>query len=467
MPDSRALDLNRMLNPRHVAVVGGEAAGFAAHQCTKFGFTGPVWTVNRNREYLGGMRCYPDIDDLPDPPDLVFIGVSRNETPSIVTRLRNRSAGGVICFSAGFAEIGAEGRFAQEKLAEAAGNMPMLGPNCYGLINCTRRMAMWPYFHGCDFTQKGAAFISQSGMLATSLTMNRRSLDFSYVISVGNQATLGAEDFIEALLNDPTVSAFALYIEGIRNETKFSEVASLALATEKPIVLLRVGTYGRAASITRHHTGMSAISAKYLDWLRDIGVIIVDSPSQLLETVKMVTHSVQPRGLRMAAFTCSGGDAAVLADCAEAYGIAFPQPTRSVARRLRELMPKIATVFNPLDCTTLLWGKAEIGEVFSTMLRDSYDVAVFVQDYPRPDIEFDARTDFREAKFFADAAMEAGIPAVICSSIAENLSAPVREHVLSVNAVPLQGVTEAMRAVVQACAYRGIRQKSANVASLR
>jgi acyl-CoA synthetase (NDP forming) len=409
---------------------------------------------------MGGRRCFRDVEDLPEAPDAVFISVPKSFMPPIVESLRKLGAGGVICFAAGYAETGSHGRRHQAELVAQAGDMALLGPNCYGLINAAKRVALWPYLHGCRNIERGAALISQSGMLATSLTMNRRSLDFSYVISVGNQAMLGVEDFIEALLQNPGVSAFGLYIEGVRDLPKFASVAARSAMLGKPIVALKAGRSKTASDITAHHTGSTgADNACFEKLFGDTGVVQVETPNQLLETLKLLSLSEAPNGPRMAAFTCSGGDAAVLADCGEARGISFPQPSRAVANRLRKLIPDIATVSNPLDCTTQLWGKAELRQVFRVMLADEYDVALFVQDWPRPDIAMDKATDLAEAAQFAEAARERGLPAIICSSIFENIDGETRRALLSAGAVPMQGFAEAMTAVLQASRHKEARKR--------
>lgn len=452
---SRAVGLRRMLAPEQIAIVGGDDAAIVIEQCRSFGYEGAIWAVNSSRERLGGERCFGDISDLPAAPDLVFVGVSKIATLPLVERLSKLGAGGAICFAAGFAESGKEGRLQQELLVEAANGMPLLGPNCYGMIDSGRRLAMWPYFHGCKSTQRGVALISQSGMLATSLTMNRRSVEFSRVISIGNQAILGAEDFIEVLSDDPGVTAFALYLEGLKHPSRFVEAVAKAGRRGKPVVMLRSGSAGESGEIARHHTGSDPNTIDgLLDRLSESGIIRVDTPSQMLETLKLVSHPVLPRGLRLAAFTCSGGDAALVSNLAAANGVLLPQPGKQTSSALGSLLPDVATVFNPLDCTTLLWGKPEINRVFSTLVADAYDVAMFIQDYPRPDIPFDPATDFAEARAFIDAARERGIPAIVCSTLPENIHERARRFLLDNGAVPLQGVEEAMSAIVHAFQHR-------------
>lgn len=449
-----------MLNPKHIAVIGGDDGAIVVEQCRLHGFKGSIWAVNSRRQELGGVRCYSDISELPSAPDLAFVGVSKSATLPLIRRLSKLGAGGAVCFAAGFAETGEDGKLRQESLVGAANGMPLLGPNCYGIINNANGLAMWPYFHGCKTCKRGVALISQSGMLATSLTMNRRAVEFSHVVSIGNQAALGAEDLIDVLLEDPAVMAFALYLEGLRNPDKFAESVTNACRLGKPVVVMRSGSSDESRKISMSHTGSDSDTIDaVVERLQENGLIQVDTPSQLFETLKMVLHPVLPQGLRLAAFTCSGGDAALLADCAISKGLLLPQPGARAANVLRSLLPDIATVFNPLDCTTFLWGKPEIKQVFSNLIADPYDVAMFIQDYPRPDIPFDPTTDFAEAEAFVKAASDQGIPAVVCSTIPENIHEKARRFLRSVGAIPLQGVSEAMTAIAHAYRYQTARKR--------
>ncbi len=453
-------DLKGLLYPKTVAFIGGDDAEIAAKQCLQFGFKGHVWAVNPKRKQLAGINCLSNIHELPEGPDLVFLGVSRESTIEIVKSLANINTKAVICFAAGFAELGSEGERKQQQLIQAAGEMLVLGPNCYGLINANKSLAVWPYFHGCRAVNQGIALISQSGMLATSLSMNRRSVEFSHIISLGNQAMLGAEDFIEVLNDDDSVSAFALYLESIRDIEKFKAVTNLAISKGKPVVILEMGDSDLNQKISAQHTGRSE---NYLclvqEELKENGIIMADSTNQLLESLKVLTHSILPKGLKTAVFTCSGGDAALFCKTAQKYGLTFPQPSNGVEKKLLQLLPKIATVNNPLDCTTQLWGKPEIEKIFHTMMEDDYDLAVFVQDYPKPQIDFNYETDLNEAKYFYEAVSKKKIPAIICSSISENLNAKVRDYLSLINVIASQGFGECCQAILHSYKYNNILNK--------
>ena len=135
MNHARRLNLRRLLKPRHVAVIGGREAETVAGECSRIGYRGQVWPVNPRRESIGGHRCFRSVEDLPEPPDAAFVAVPREVAVDTVARLSAMGAGGAVCHTAGFAETGGEGARLEAALVEAAGDLALFGPNCYGVIN--------------------------------------------------------------------------------------------------------------------------------------------------------------------------------------------------------------------------------------------------------------------------------------------------------------------------------------------
>lgn len=450
MSPERRRNLERLLKPRHVALIGGRDAEIVAGECARIGFAGPIWPVNPNRTTIGGHRCYACIEDLPEAPDAVFLAVPREAAIDAVARLRAIGAGGIVCYTAGFGELGAgEGSHAEQRLSEAAGDMALIGPNCYGHINYLDRVALWPFAHGGSSPGYGAAIVTQSGMLSSDLTMSQRSLPFAYMISAGNQAVLSLEDFLDVLVDDKAVRAIGLHIEGLKDVAGFADAASRALEAGKPVVALKTGTSKVGARLTESHTGSLAGSDALYDALFDrLGVVRVPSPAQLIETLKFAVVSGIPRGTRIAGFTCSGGGATMLADLGEKHGLAFPAPTEARRTALVERLPAIATVSNPLDYTTPIWGDPErLPPVLSTFLGDGYDAAVIVQDYPLPGIDESKHYYRNDTVSFVQATRGAGIPAAVCSTLPENLDAETREFLVGEGVAPMQGIAETVEAL--------------------
>jgi acyl-CoA synthetase (NDP forming) len=304
--------------------------------------------------------------------------------------------------------------------------------------------------------------ISQSGMLSSSLTFNQRSVSFSYVIGAGNQSILGIEDYLETLVGHPEVNAFGLYVETLRDIPKFTDAAIRALETNTPIVALKVGHSEIAARSTITHTGsLSGSSERYQALFERLGIISVATPSLLLETLKMVTFAGAPAGNRLAAFTCSGGDVAMLADSAEGTDVVFPEPSAAAQSDLARLLPEIATISNPLDYTTPLWGQETVlNRVFRSTLKDGFDAALLVQDYPPQALDEDRPMYLADARAFIEATRAAGIPGAICSTVPENIDVDARQFLLEQRVAPLQGVAEAVTAISGASKFGQKRKES-------
>ena len=455
MTAARRENLARLLAPRHAAFIGGNDAAIAAKHCRVLGFEGPVWGVNPRRESLGGETCFARVEDLPEAPDAVFLAVPHRAATETVEALRDRGAGGVACFTAGFAELGEAGVAREQSLVEAAGDMALVGPNCYGLINYLRGVALWPFTFGGGRRERGVAIVTQSGMLGSDITMNRRSVPLAYVISAGNQAMLGVEDYLEVLVDDPTVTAIGLHLEGLRDARRFADAAVRALEKGLPIVVLKTGTSEIGRRLTATHTGSLAGEDEVYQALFDrLGIVRVDSPVQLLETLKLLSLAGVPESRRLAGFAASGGNVTLLADYAERLGLSFPPAAPDTAETIAALLPEVATVSNPLDYTTPLWGReAELTELFSTVLADDYAAALLVQDYPHPDLDEMKPGYVADARAFIAASRDAGLPAAVVSALPENINRESREMMIAGGVAPLQGIKEAMTAVAGACAY--------------
>ncbi|HBJ47071.1 MAG TPA: acyl-CoA synthetase [Deltaproteobacteria bacterium] len=460
MNQKQRQNLERLLNPRHLAIIGGRDAEAAARECARIGYAGKIWPVNPKREKIGGIKCFANVEDLPEAPDAVYLAIPREAAISTVERLAKMGAGGVVCYTAGFSEIGAEGAELEEALVTATGDLALVGPNCYGVINYIDKVALWPFPHGGASPGYGVAIITQSGMLSSDLSMSQRSLPFAYMISVGNQTFLRLEDFIDVLCTRPEVKAIGLHIEGLKDISRFSEVALKALDAGVPIVALKTGSSKIGSELTVSHTASLSGSDDLFQALFDrLGIIRVSDPSQLLETLKFICVAGIPKGKRLVGLTCSGGGATMLADHAETIGLEFPRPSEKTIERLTSLLYYTATVSNPLDYTTPIWGIPErVSPVFEALLTDPYDSAIFVQDYPPPELDESKPYYLSDAKSFIEASSKVRIPSAICSTLPENMDQSTREMLVENGVAPMQGIHEALNAISAAAWYFGRRE---------
>ena len=454
MESQRAENLKRLLAPKHIAFIGGADADYSARQCAK-SFSGSIWGVNPKRDKLGGQPCFASVKELPEAPDAVFLATPKAAALEVVTDLAEMGAGGIVCFTAGYGETGADGRTDEKELIESAGNMAFVGPNCYGLINYVHNATLWPFGAGSCESETGVALIMQSGMIAADLAMNQRSVPISYVISAGNQAALAIEDYIDVMVDDPHVSGFGVYIEGIENVNRFAAASLSALKADKPIVLIKAGSSKIGAELAVSHTAsLAGADAAHDAFFERLGIVRVYSPELMLEALKFMTVSGIPKGNRVAAFTCSGGEALMVADYCERSGLQLPQPSSRCFKKLEKLLPEIATVSNPLDYTTPLWGNTEImPKVFAAALEDGFDSAVFIQDYPPESFDADSRYYRADGKSYMDAVNHAGIPAGICSELSENFDRLSREYYVDGGVTPMQGFDRGLDAIRLAVAY--------------
>jgi succinyl-CoA synthetase alpha subunit len=219
-------DLSRLLNPRSIAVIGGSPAARVVEQCQKLGYTGKIWPVHPTKNEMHGVPCFSSLAELPGVPDAAFVAVNRHLTLDAISQLSAMGAGGAVCYASGFAESGDVEL--QAELVRRAGELPILGPNCYGYINALDGIALWPDEHGCRSVKQGVGIISQSGNVGINLTMQQRGLNMAYMVTVGNQAGGGVEDALQSFIDDDRVTAIGMFIEAVREPIRFAQLAQLA-----------------------------------------------------------------------------------------------------------------------------------------------------------------------------------------------------------------------------------------------
>ncbi|MGY2261641.1 acetate--CoA ligase family protein [Pseudomonas sp. SDO55104_S430] len=452
-------NLKRMLAPQHVAFVGGRSMARALKRCAEGGYQGQMWLVNPQHDSLEGVPCVRNIADLPCGPDAVFIATNRELTLTCVAELAAIGTGGAICYASGFAEIGAEGQALQRQLLEAAGDMALLGPNCYGLLDYLHSSALWPVAHGGKAVEKGVAVLTQSGNFAYNLSMSDRSLPVAYMASVGNQAQLGVAELMDVLLDEPRVTAIGLHMEGLKNVPGFARAAHKALEKGIPIIALKTGVSQIGAELALSHTSSLSGSDALYDALFDrLGVIRVSGPVSFVETLKAAACGNLPAGDSLIALACSGGDAGLIADYSERNGLTLPKLDNGQVAELATVLPSYANLVNPLDFTTAIWGDGEaLNIMLDTALRTAADAAMLVLDYPA---EFTGER--KECDLLLDLYCKAlerhGKTGFVTSAFPELLPPHARERLHAQGVGALQGVEDGLAAWGRIAGYQRNRQ---------
>jgi acetate---CoA ligase (ADP-forming) len=448
-----SMDIRRLIAPRSIALIGAGAwtdavaAGNAA-----IGYSGAIWRVHPSRRSTAETTYYRSIDELPGTPDAAFVAVPNQEVPGVASALELRAAGGFVCFSAGFSETGsAAGRDLTEQLITNAGALPFFGPNCYGYVNFFDRVAMMPDQIVGAAVERGVAIICQSGTIALTLMFNDRSLPIGYLFTVGNQTRLAVEDLIEILCDDPRVTGFGLYLEGIKDPERFARAADLARLARKPIAVIKSGRTEAAARTARSHTGaLAGADQVFESFCRQAGIARCDTLGTLCETLKLFHVGGPTRGNKVLVMGASGGDMAMTADVSRKLELEFSRIPAASAAALGALLTERVTIANPFDIHTYLWfDPPALQQVFSEVLHAGYDAAAFMVDCP-PAHKADTASFDAVIDVFIAASRDAPTRAAVIASLPETLGASVRQRCLAGGVTPLQGQREALEALALA-----------------
>ena len=445
-------DLSRLLQPRSVAVAGGGAWCRAViQQLKKIGFDGTIHALHPRETRIEGVPAVPTPGDLPVVPDAVFLGVNRHATIELVGALARMGAGGAVCFASGFAEAAAEDDQAgslQTELLAAAGDMPVLGPNCYGFVNALDWACLWPDQHGLTPVDRGVAILTQSSNMAINLSMQNRALPVAYLIACGNQAQMTQAAIANALLDDPRVTAIGLHIEGMGDLSEWQEFARRAARRNIPVIAIKVGTSEQAQQATISHTASLAGSAAGADaLLRRFGFGQAHTLPIFLETLKLLhMFGPLPHG-RISSISCSGGEASLIADTATGTGVTFPPLNTRQHDALRQALGPMVALANPLDYHTYIWrDTAAMTRAWSAMIDPDIALTLTIVDYP------DARrADPADWACATDAAIAAhqqtGGRVALVATLPELLPEPIAAKLMAGGVLPLLGLDEAIAAI--------------------
>ncbi len=446
----------RLLAPRAMAFIGGGQVEATLKTLRQQDYAGDVYVVNPKRSEIAGYKCIPSIADLPVSPDAVFLAVNADATITALRELSAMKAGGVVCYASGFSEIGAAGFERNLAFVEAAGDMAVVGPNCYGLVNYVNHGSIWPALYPKLQNSRGAAVISQSGNVTGHLVSNGRSVPYSYLISAGNQAVLGFEDYIDYLIDDPNVTCLGLFMEGIRDVAAFSQAALRARAKRIPVIVCRSGRSELGAVMAASHTSSLAGQNEYYEALfARLGVIETDTVPQFLEMMKLASIAAPLEGERITVFSSSGGDNGLAADYCSFAGLQLPQPSQQQKAIIKPTLPDFGHVSNPLDFTAGYWGSEELlTPMFTTMLNGDYDAAMLVIDYPPVGSPYKDKSAHQAMdRALAAAGKIADKPVFHASVNTESIPPEDAEALIAQGIVPLNGLHDAAQVVAKWANY--------------
>jgi acetate---CoA ligase (ADP-forming) len=385
-------DLGRLFRPASIAIIGASEdlsriGSLALHYLLRHGYKGRIYPVNPKYKEVMGFPCYPAVTDIPGPVDLALIGIPRPLVPDALRQLAAKKAPLAILFSAGYAEMGAEGKKEQEAVKELARNsgIRIVGPNCIGIINVHDRIAA-SFVSGLEMeriTPGGIALVAQSGGIGNTILTraNDRSIGLSYFVSSGNELDLEAADFLEYFLSDARTQVIAFLLEDLKDPRKFSMWAGKAREAGKPIVVLKVGRSERGRQAASSHTGaMTGADSFYEALFKQRGICRVADIDELFEVGSLFVTYGRAGGNQAAILSTSGGSGALLADLAADHGIDLPLPSPQTPMRLKDWAPAVSAITNPMDITTQFMNDPEAMSQYLQAFADdpNYDFLILM-----------------------------------------------------------------------------------------
>ncbi|MCW4051604.1 MAG: bifunctional acetate--CoA ligase family protein/GNAT family N-acetyltransferase [Candidatus Bathyarchaeota archaeon] len=348
--------LDKIFNPTSIAVIGAsDREGSVGYRLFRnligVGYRGVVYPVNHKRASIQGVEAYPSVDKLPRQVDLAMIATPAETVPGIVEQCGKAGIQGIIIVSAGFKEIGSEGKALEQRILETRKkyNMRIIGPNCLGVIHPHRRL-------NASFAAKMAlpgniAFISQSGALCTAILdwANSENIGFSNFVSIGSMIDVDYGDLIDYFGSDPQTRSIIMYIEGLTNARKFMSAAR-HFARTKTILVVKAGKYSESAKAATSHTGsLTGEDAVYDAAFRRAGVIRVEEIEDLFNCSEVLQMQPNPKGPNIAIITNAGGPGVMATDALIARGGKLAELSPKAKQALDQILPNYWSRGNPID----------------------------------------------------------------------------------------------------------------------
>ncbi len=418
------MTLENLFTPRSLAVIGSTSPGKLGaeliQQIVDGGFAGPVYAVNPKAQGAGGVSGYASIAEIGAPVDLAIVASPAASAAGVLEECGKAGIHAAVVITSGFGEVG--NRAGEDELVRIARvhDIRMVGPNCAGIANT--RHKLFPTLEWRP-PEGEVALVTQSGALGgVILAMAAEvGLGISKFVSYGNGADLAQEDLLRYLSTDPETKVVTVYIESVRNGRAFME-ALAECAAAKPVIVIKAGRTDAGRRATASHTGsMAGSDAVYDAAIRACGALRVTGVEEMLDLCRaFVAVPSLPDGRRVAIVTNSGGPGVLAADRAAELGLEIPEPSPALKETLREFLPPIASLRNPIDLT--VEGSEEgFRRTLAAMLEEEYDAAIAIN------VGTGYLDSLALARGAADGAAEGGKPLLANFQPAQLVAAPV-EH---------------------------------------
>jgi acetyltransferase len=358
-------NLNKMFEPRSAALIGASgkpgSVGFtAARNMISGGFQGPIYFVNPARAQILDRPCFPDIESLPEAPDLALVATPPQAVPGVIDALGRKGCRAAVVITAGL-----RGDLSRQMLEAAEPYLlRILGSNCLGLLLPEVRLNA--SFAHAPARLGDLAFLSQSGAIITSVLdwAADRAVGFSQMVSLGDTDDVDFGDMLDYLAGDVSSRAILLYIESLKNAPKFMSAARRA-ARSKPVIVIKAGRRAEGARAAASHTGaLAGADAVYEAAFRRAGVLRVYDLDEIFDAAEVLSHIGSLPGERLAVLTNGGGAGVLAADALGDYQGRLAVLEESTIAALDKVLPNTWSRGNPVDI---------IGDAPPQRYRDAMD----------------------------------------------------------------------------------------------
>jgi acetyltransferase len=357
MKKSRSLD--GLFRPRSVAVIGasrkrGTLGRELLHNLVSYEFQGTVFPVNPQADVINSIKCFPSVADVPDHVDLAVIVVPREHVLRVVEECGKKGVKGVVVISAGFREVGEEGKKRERALVEVVRRhgMRMIGPNCMGIVNSDPAYQLDATFAPTQPIRGGIGFLSQSGAMGVAILNRARQLGLgiSMFASMGNKADVSGNDLLEYWDEDPDTKLVLMYLESFGNPRNFTQIAR-RVTRRMPVIAVKAGRTAAGAAAATSHTGaIAGVQDVAVDaLLSQCGVLRADAIEDLFDMALGFNSQPIPRGRRVALLTDAGGPAIMATDALVGAGLELAKLSDATKAALAKDLSPDASVANPVD----------------------------------------------------------------------------------------------------------------------
>lgn len=350
--------LKSLFAPQSIAVIGasrreGTLGKMFLDAIVKMNYKGKIYPVNPKAEKINKIQCYPDIESVPETPDLAIILLPKEMVLTAVEQIAKKKIKNIVVISAGFKEVGADGMQREGELIELIRKheIRMIGPNSMGLFNMDKQLSLNATFSPTTPLKGHVSFISQSGALGVAVLelSQKLGLGFSCFVSTGNKADIGDVDCLNFLKEDDNTKVIILYQEGIDNPIAFRNIC-MKIVPSKPVLALKAGRTKSGFKAASSHTGALASDDKITDaFLIQCGVLRCQTLQEILEAALVLNSQPLPEGKKVGVITNAGGPGILVSDALEIHGLELADLSDTTHRSLVKMLPPEAGLNNPVD----------------------------------------------------------------------------------------------------------------------